>query len=157
MARGPRLFPVDGARARQEELANAASASELECVPRTGNDCVQHRKRIQTGKTGARFRRGVDHDGEFPFRKLEAADMAPEQTQSAVTGQVRRLAGKALGIASHRRGRGVRPEPVVGPQETIHEPATEEAGAAGEKQVVSTQLRPQFARVRENEVEVVCG
>lgn len=110
-ARG--LRSIDGAGAGEEELCGAVAGGELKNALGSGDDCGEHFQRGASGLGGAGLCGGVDDEWEFAGGKGEGADVAFEEGDGGIGGDVGRFLGEAAGIAGEDGEAGVEAEEAV--------------------------------------------
>ena len=91
------------------------------------------------------------------FREREGADVAFEESDGGVGGDVGGFGAEGLGVAGEDGGFSVEGEGAVGVEEGFEEPVAEEAGYAGEEDAFVGNFGPEITSMGENVVEVFWG
>jgi hypothetical protein len=147
------LRAVDRARADVQQIRYPRSARQLEHAPRAEHDRVVQLERAGIGRRAGVGGR-VDHVAERTLGNGEVAHVAVKPFE-------RRL-GRELGTCARERSSRPRQHAhaqaeaarAIGAGERRQQPATEEAGAAGEEQPAVAQRVERALRAVERELEV---
>ena len=149
-----RLRAVDGSGAGEEEFLCVVGRGELESAIGAVEDGGEHLLRVFGELDCAGFGGGVDDEREVAGGELEVADIPGEESDGGIGGEMRTFAGEGAGRTGEDGGVGVEIESAVDVGEGFDQPAAEEAGAAGDEEVLVAHLVPEGGGVFEDVIEV---
>ena len=130
------------------------AGGELKDALGSGDDGGEHFQRCVRGLRDASLRGGVDDESKFAGRKGEGADVAGEEIDGGIGGEVGRFLGEAAGIAREDGETGVEAEEAVEMAKAFNKPGTEESGATGEEELAAADLVPEALGAGGDQVEV---
>ncbi len=149
-----RLRAVDGSGAGEEKLLRVVGGGELESAIGAIEDGGEHRLRVFGELDCAGFCGGVDDEREIAGGELEGADIAGEESDGGVVGEMGTLAGEGAGRTGEDGDAGVEIQRAVDVCEGFDQPAAKEAGASGDEEMLVAHLVPEGGGVFEDVVEV---